>query len=146
MDIQRLLAEEAEGWRGLLGAFADVPAERFEEPTLTPEGWSAKDAMFHVGYWLEDCARVLTSIGDGSFDADAEGTLDIESINGEGFARSREVDVGTVRSALTAGRERARAAFGALNPVTREAWEWFEESGPIHYRTHARDLDVWLRG
>ena len=102
--------------------------------------------MFHVGYWLEDCARVLTSIGDGSFDADAEGALDIESINGEGFARSREVDVGTVRSALTAGRERARAAFGALNPVTREAWEWFEESGPIHYRTHALDLDVWLRG
>ena len=146
MDVQRLLAEEEEGWRGLLGAFADVPAERFEEPTLTPEGWSAKDAMFHVGYWLEDCARVLTSIGDGSFDADAEGALDIESINGEGFARSREVDVGTVRSALTAGRERARAAFGALNPVTREASEWFEESGPIHYRTHARDLDVWLRG
>ena len=146
MDVQRLLADEEEAWRGLLGAFADVPAERFEEPTLTPEGWSAKDAMFHVGYWLEDCARVLASIGDGSFDADAEGALDIESINGEGFARSRGMDARTVRSALTGGREKARQAFNALDTVTREAWEWFEESGPIHYRTHALDLDVWLRG
>ena len=146
MDVQRLLAEEEDAWRGLLGAFADVPADRSEEPTLTPEGWSAKDAMFHVGYWLEDCARVLATIKDGSFDADAEGALDVESINGQGFARSRGMDVKSVRSMLMAARERAREAFVDLDTVTREAWAWFEESGPLHYRTHSRDLDAWLRG
>ena len=49
MDVDRLLAEEEAGWRRLHEVFARVPADRFEEPGLTPDGWSPKDTMFHVG-------------------------------------------------------------------------------------------------
>ena len=146
MDVQRLLREENQGWGRLLDVLAAVPTDRLEEPTLTPEGWSAKDAMFHVGYWLEDCSRVLAAIAEGTFDAAIENSVDIRSINDEGFIRSRDMDLGTVRTALLAAREHARAAFAALETVGPQAWEWFEESGPLHYAKHVEDLDAWLRG
>jgi hypothetical protein len=145
VDVERLLREEDDGWTRLLDAFAQVSDERFEEPTLTPGGWSAKDAMFHVAYWLQDCTRVLNSIAAGRFDAAGENALDIETINAEGFERSRDMEAGTVRTAFAAAREEARAAFGALDVVTPEAWEWFEESGTLHYRKHVDDLDAWFR-
>lgn len=146
MDVQRLLREEDDGWRRLLDVLADVPDDRLEEPTLTPEGWSAKDAMFHVAYWLDDCARVLASIAGGTFDAATEDAVDIQSLNDEGFLRSRDMDAGTVRTALLAAREHAGAAFAALETITPQAWEWFEESGPLHYAKHVEDFDTWLRG
>ena len=49
MDAPVCWPTEEEGWRRLQAAFARVPEDRFEEPTLTPDGWSPKDAMFHVG-------------------------------------------------------------------------------------------------
>ena len=146
MDVQQLLEDEDDGWGKLLDAFARVPEERFEEPTLTLEGWSAKDAMFHLGYWLDDCARVLGAIGGGTFDAAAEDGLDIQAFNDEGFQRSRDMDATTVRTGSLEARAHARAAFGNLDVVTPEAWEWFEESGPLHYRKHVEDLDAWLQG
>jgi len=124
---------------------AQVPDDRLEEPTLTPEGWSAKDAMFHIGYWLDDCARVLAAISGGTFDASIENALDIQSLNDEGFERSQGMDAVTVRGALPAAREHARTAFAALETITPQAWECFEESGPLHYRKHVEDLDAWLR-
>ena len=146
MDVQRLLREENEGWGRLLDVLAAVPDDRLEQPTLTPEGWSSKDAMFHVGYWLDDCARVLAAIAGGTFDAAIENATDIRSVNDEGFLRSRDMDLGTVRAGLLAARERTRTAFAALETVGPQAWEWFEESGPLHYAKHVEDLDAWLRG
>jgi Mycothiol maleylpyruvate isomerase N-terminal domain len=146
VDVDRLLREEDEVWALLLAALAEVPGDRFGEPTLTPEGWSVKDAMFHVAYWLDDCVRVLNAIADGTFDAERENGLDIQTINDEGFERSADMDGDTVRTSLALARTHARAAFTALAPVTPEAWEWFEESGPLHYSKHLEDLRVWLRG
>jgi Mycothiol maleylpyruvate isomerase N-terminal domain len=146
MDIDRLLQEEEAGWQRLQAALNSIPADRLSEPTLTPEGWSVKDAMFHMAYWLDDCARVLATIEAGTFDAEAEEALDIPSLNDEGFERSRDMDAGTVLVALSAARDQARSAFTGLGAVTPEAWEWFDESAPLHYRKHQEDLDAWLEG
>jgi len=143
MDVARLLADEEDGWRRLCARFEAVPAERFSEPTLTSDGWSPKDAMFHVGAWLEDCAQVLDQILLGTFrreDADE----DIEGINRAWFERSRSMAAGEVRAAFADGRRRAVEGFTSLPQVTPEAWEWFEESGPLHYAKHVRDLEAWL--
>ena len=146
MDVQRLVREEDNGWKRLMDVLADIPDDRIDEPTLTPEGWSAKDAMFHLAYWQDDCARVLASIAQGTFDPAAEDAIDIQSLNDEGFLRSRDMDAGTVRTGLLAAHERAAAAFAALETITPQAWEWFEESGPLHYAKHVEDLEAWLRG
>ena len=43
-------------------------------------------------------------------------------------------------------RLKARECFATLPVVTPDAWEWFEESGPLHYAAHAKDLEAWLAG
>jgi hypothetical protein len=144
MDVDRLLREEEEAWAALHLVFEKVPADRVEEPTLTPEGWSPKDAMFHLAGWLAECARILEQIREGTFDRAAQDALVIVEINQEWFELSRTMDVPTVRAEFEGSRVKARECFATLPDVTAEAWEWFEESGPIHYREHGNDLEAWL--
>lgn len=145
MDAERLIGEEAVGWARLLEVFASISDPRFEEPTVTPEGWSPKDVMFHVGYWMADCAHVLERITDDTWDGGADETpATIEIANREGFERSREMPAAEVRAGFGDGRARMLAAFRALDEVTPGAWEWFEESGPLHYAKHVVDLAAWL--
>jgi hypothetical protein len=142
MDLRRLLAEEDAGWRDLRAAFAAVPDKRFEEPGVTPEGWSPKDTMFHVGAWLAECASVLERIEAGASGGDDDESTDEK--NASWFAMSRQLDVRTVRAELEAARVSARLRFGSLTRITPEAWSWFQESGPLHYAEHAADLRDWL--
>jgi hypothetical protein len=144
MDTERLLAQEDEGWQRLQTLVRSMSPEKFEDPTLTPEGWSPKDAVFHVGEWLADCTRVLEQIRHGTFDRSAEDALDIERINAEGFAVSHLKDPLDVRIMCESARNEARVTFLSLPEVTPEAWEWFEESGPLHYAKHVEDLEAWL--
>ena len=71
--------------------FARIPPERFEEPTLTPEGWSPKDAMFHVAGWLSDCGWVLERIGRGSFDRAAEDALVTQDVHEISFPKPEKM-------------------------------------------------------
>jgi len=144
MDVERLLVEEEAAWARLRGAFGRVPADRFEEPTLTPEGWSPKDAMFHVAGWLADCAQVLERIREGTFDRATEDALVVADINRAWFELSRTMDISTVRAEFEASRLKARECFATLPEITADAWEWFEESGPLHYPKHGNDLEAWL--
>lgn len=146
MDIRWLARKEEAGWKAFVDVLERVPADRFEEPGVTPEGWSPKDVMFHVGGWLDDCASALGRIADGTFDRDAEpdDRATIDGINRTWYQRSRSMSVDEVRRGFARSRDRAVRAFGTLREVTPEAWEWFEESGPLHYAAHGRDLAAWL--
>src|SRR5215208_1340798 len=125
----------------LAAAFASILEARFDEGSVTPDGWSAKDVMIHVGFWAADCADVLDRIGAGTWDGrDDETPGSIQATNREGFERSRGMASAEIRSALEDGRRRMVSAFAGLEAVTSEAWEWFEESGPLHYASHLRDL------
>jgi len=143
-DASRLLHEEADAWARLGSIFAQVPEERFEEPTLTPEGWSPKDAMFHVGGWMRDCAVQLGHIAAGVFDPTEETREAIERQNRAWFEVSRSMSPADVRAGFLDARRRMVEAFGALDEATPEAVEWFEESGALHYETHVEDLRVFL--
>ena len=142
-DVGRLLDDEDRGWQELHATLARIPRERFEEPTVTPEGWSPKDVMFHIAGWLADCETVLEQIRGSTFDP-ATHTEDVEATNRAWFELSRTLDPRTVHVEMEASRQRARLCFGTLPQVTPEAWEWFEESGPLHYAKHVNDLEAWL--
>jgi len=145
MDPDRLLAEEEEGWRALHEALSGIPADRMEEPTVTPEGWSPKDVSFHVAAWLAEAATFLRRMAAGTFDpAEDPDREQIERMNAEWFTVSRDMDVSTVRIELEAARVEMRLAWGALPEVTPDAWSWFDESGARHYAEHVRDLRRWL--
>jgi hypothetical protein len=145
MDVGRLMAEDDAGWTALHDAFASIPADRFEDPSVTPEGWSPKDVMFHVAYWMADCAHVLERIRVGSWDGGQDETpAATDATNAEGFERSRDMDPADVRASFAASHQQMCEAMGHLDTMTTEAWEWFEESGPLHYAKHVDDLRTWL--
>lgn len=140
-EIERLIVEEDEGWLAFHEVLRRVPASRVEEPKVTPEGWSAKDVMFHVGAWLAEASRQLERILEGTY---VEPRVTTQQLNDEWFALSRTLDPVTVRAELEASRVMARGSLGALEAVTPVAREWFEESGALHYAEHLPSLGRWL--
>ncbi|MGZ8581362.1 MAG: maleylpyruvate isomerase N-terminal domain-containing protein [Actinomycetota bacterium] len=143
-DLQRLLREEEVAWRVLGHHFGRVGEDRFEEPTLTLEGWSPKDAMFHIAGWMDDCAVQLGRISAGTFDPTEETREAIERQNQAWFEISRTTGPADAHSGFAASHRRMVQAFGALDEATPEAVEWFEESGALHYETHVEALRVFL--
>ncbi|HEX6132182.1 MAG TPA: maleylpyruvate isomerase N-terminal domain-containing protein, partial [Actinomycetota bacterium] len=149
VDRERLLRDEEEGWARFRAAVAAVPPARAEEPTVTPDGWSPKDTIFHVAAWLDLCADVIGRIVDGTWDpstAEEEDPAFVERTNAEQFERARAMTPREVEASLARARERAREAFASMPEVTPDAWGWFEESGPMHYAKHVHDLAAFAAG
>jgi len=140
-DVERLLADEDRMWLELTEVFGDVAPERFDEPSVTKEGWSPKDVMFHVAAWADEAATVLGRIAAGTH---REGDVDTQAKNDEWFEVGRGLDDDVVRIRFAKGRTAMRQAFSNLSDVDAAAWEWFDESGPRHYEEHLPDLRVFL--
>lgn len=140
-NVDRLLADEDRLWLELTEVFGDVSPERFDEPSVSPEGWSPKDVMYHVAAWADEAATVLRRIAAGTH---AGGDPDTEALNEEWFEMGRGLDDDIVRIRFAKGRTAMRQAFTRLPEVDADAWEWFEESGPRHYEEHLPDLRAFL--
>lgn len=141
MDVDGLLAEEERGWLALTEVFGDVPSDRFDEPSVTDEGWSPKDVMYHLAAWSDEAAKVLGRIAAGTH---RENDPDIQALNEEWFEEGRGLDDDVVRIRFAKGRVAMRQVFSKLTEVDAQAWEWFEESGPRHYEEHLPDLRSFL--
>jgi hypothetical protein len=143
---ERLAAEEDAAWAELHAAFEVISPDRFEEPKLTPEGWSPKDAMFHVAAWCAEASNQLQRMRLGTY---VDPLIDTDAQNREWFEISKGLDGSTVKAELHAARTRMRKEWCELceeAEPTPDAVEWFEESGHLHYGGHRRDLLTWLEG
>jgi hypothetical protein len=143
-DADRLAMEEDAAWIELHATFDTIVGERFEAPGVTPDGWSPKDAMFHVAAWCAEAARQLERMRLGTY---VDPMIESEAQNRVWFELSRGLDVPTVKAELHASRTKMRQEWcelGEHGELTRDAIEWFEESGHIHYRDHRRELLAWL--
>jgi Mycothiol maleylpyruvate isomerase N-terminal domain len=140
-NVDDLLADEDRLWLELTEVFGDVSPERFDEPSVTPEGWSPKDVMYHVAAWADEAATVLGRIAAGTH---AGGDPDTQALNEEWFEMGRGLDDDVVRIRFAKGRTAMRQAFTRLSEVDAAAWEWFDESGPRHYEEHLPDLRAFL--
>jgi hypothetical protein len=140
-NVDELLADEDRLWLELTEIFGDVSPERFDEPSVTPEGWSPKDVMYHVASWADEAATVLGRIAAGTHTG---GDPDTQALNEEWFEMGRGLDDDVVRIRFAKGRTAMRQAFTRLPEVDTAAWEWFEESGPRHYQEHLPDLRAFL--
>jgi hypothetical protein len=141
MDVEGLLAEEERGWLALTEAFGDIPPDRFDEPSVTDEGWSPKDVMYHVAAWSEEAAKVLGRIAAGTH---RDSAPDTQALNDRWFEEGRGVEDDVVRIRFAKGRVAMRQVFSTFAEVNATAWEWFEESGPRHYAEHLPDLRSFL--
>jgi hypothetical protein len=140
---EQLMRDEDAEWAKFCQAIGDRSDAELQRPWLGPDQWSTKDLMFHVGAWMAECGRMLERIRAGTFDRSEEDALDTDAKNREWHGVSRGLDLLTVRVELAASRSRMLEEFGHLPEVTGDALEWFEESGPIHYREHTADLRAW---
>ena len=142
MEVEPLLDEEETKWRELCREIERFTDEELERPGVTPDGWSVKDVMFHIAAWAADCGLQLERMRMGTWVRPDE---DVERLNREWFELSRTMDLEIVRAELAASRTRMVVEFGTLPEVTPDAWEWFEETGPLHYESHLPDLRSWAR-
>ena len=94
-----------------------MPPERFDEPSVTDEGWSPKDVMYHVAAWAEEAATVLGRIAAGTH---RESDPDTQALNDAWFEMGRGLDDDVVRIRFAKGRTSMRQAFSRLSGGRRE--------------------------
>ena len=99
-----------------------------------------------MAVWCDHTARVLAEIRAGTWDGHDPSTEPgwTDRVNREAFEASRPMDLDLVRASWAERRRSMLAAFGALDEVTPDADEWFDESGPSHYAEHLPGLEAWV--
>ena len=122
-----------------------MPADRLEQPGVNAEGWAVRDMTWHVAFWCSEAARALADIAEGRPERASEsyGAEEVDRMNDREFERSKAMPAGEVRAELHRARSAMLEQFGALTELTADAEEWFEESGPLHYAEHLRELGAW---
>ena len=144
---EELLRAEAEGWEELIAVLDATAPDLLERPRVNAEGWAVRDVMWHLAFWCSDAAHALHEIAEGRLDRVREpyGDADVDRLNDRELERSRGMGVDEVRSQLHLARAAMLERFGARTELSADADEWFEESGPLHYAEHLRELEAWVR-
>jgi hypothetical protein len=140
---EELLRAEEQRWNELHGLTAPLSDEQLEQPGYTPDGWSVKDMMWHIACWSADCVRAFDQMRAGTFTG-VTIEEDAEVVNRRWFEQSRGLDVETVKAEWHASRTMMVERFASVDPLTPDADEWFDETGPLHYAKHLTDLRPWV--
>jgi hypothetical protein len=139
---QELLEAEDRGWHELEAMWFPLSPAQVEESGMIAEGWSVKDLLWHLGAWWAEAGMMLERIVVGTYESQDDWGTDEK--NARFLEEGRRVDLSTVKAELFSARNRALLDFAGLPEVTHDAEEWFEETGPLHYRGHADDLRRWV--
>lgn len=133
-------AEEDLGWRNFEDLLQTLSPAQMQEPGYTPEGWSVKDLMAHVGCWMAEAGRELQRMRVGTYD---DRPLDVDAMNREFYEANKDLPLPMIRAELFSSRIRMLQEWNALAEVIPDAEDWFVESGPNHYREHFPRLQAW---
>jgi Mycothiol maleylpyruvate isomerase N-terminal domain len=136
-----LLAAEDAGWGEFHTLMDSLSAEQAERPGYFPEGWSAKDALGHVGSWLAEAAVILERIRGGTYRPDE---IDVDAMNDHFLDVQRGVPLPVVRAQAWSARTRMLQAWAALPDLTAEGRFWIRKSGAEHYEEHLPRLREWV--
>ena len=138
MDRKReLLRIERERWVQFCELVDRVPADRIDEQTLNPDGWSVKDLLWHIGSWDAEIAGELKRVRLGTY---LEHDWDTDATNARFFEEGRRTDLATVRDVWREEREHVLAEMTRVDEVTPPVEEWFSESAYKHMDDHLPEL------
>jgi hypothetical protein len=137
----RDLPGETEAWNRLHGIIDRITADIAELPGYFDEGWTAKDAIGHLGAWMARGATVLRQIAAGTY---REGEIDIDAENARYLEAMRDVPLDTVHLQVAAAHAELLRAWTQLPEVTPEAAYWVRKAGPEHYAEHLPRLESWV--
>lgn len=137
----RELPGEAEAWHRLHAAIDRLTPESASQPGYFEEGWTAKDAVAHLGTWMAQGAQVLRRIASGTYRRDE---IDIDAENARFLDAMRDVPLETVHLQAAAAHGELLRAWAELPEVTPDASWWVRKAGPEHYEEHLPRLEQWL--
>jgi hypothetical protein len=140
-DRGRELPGEAEMWRRLHAAIDRLTPDTANVPGYFEEGWTAKDAVAHIGTWMAQGAQVLRRIAAGTYRDDE---IDVDAENARFLDAMRDVPLETVHLQATAARGELLRAWAELPAVTPAADYWVRKAGPEHVEEHLPRLESWL--
>lgn len=135
------LSGEREGWRRLHAVMQRLTPDTASVPGYFEEGWTAKDAVAHLGTWMAEGAQVLQQIAAGTY---REGELDVDAANDRFLAAMRDVPLETVHLQAAAARSELLRAWNRLPEVTPAAAYWVRKAGPEHLMEHLPRLEEWV--
>lgn len=138
---ERSLPGEAELWMRLHSAITHLTPDIAARPGYFDEGWTAKDAVAHLGTWMAAGAQVLRRVAAGTYQRDE---IDVDAENARYLEAMRDVPLDTVRLQATAAHADLLRAWAELSEVTPDAEWWVRKSGPEHIAEHLPRLEEWI--
>ena len=135
------IAGESELWHRLHGVVARITPEMAVRPGYFEEGWTAKDAVAHLGTWMAEGAQVLRQIAAGTY---VEGELDVDAANERYLKAMHDVPWDTVHLQLASARAQLLRAWHELPELTPAAEFWVRKAGPDHVLEHLPRLEEWV--
>lgn len=140
-STDRELTGERESWRRLHDVIRRITPEIAEVPGYFPEGWTAKDAVAHLGTWMAEGAQMLQRIRAGTY---REGEIDVDAENARYLTAMRDVPLETVHLQATAAHGELIRAWTGLPEMTPAAAFWVRKAGPDHVAEHLPRLEEWV--
>lgn len=141
IDRGRELPGEADAWRRLHAALDRLTPDTASVAGYFEEGWTAKDAVAHLGTWMAQGAQMLRRIAAGTYRDDE---IDVDAENARFLEAMRDIPLETVHLQATAARGELLRAWAALPDVTPAAGYWASKAGPEHVDEHLPRLESWL--
>lgn len=138
-----LMAEEDSLWRELHTVLDTFTPEQALAPGYFPEGWSAKDALAHIGTWLAEAGMALEQLRADTY-VELR-TDEIDGMNERFLDAMRDVSLHDVTAQASAARSRMLHAWREVSLQQDVAADWIRKAGPDHYREHLPRLHAWLQ-
>ena len=140
MDRDELSQREASAWADFQAAVGRLAPEERQLPGVNDEGWSVRDALWHVAHWLDDLARMLEEMRAGTFVDDEGSDEETDAENAQVLSESRGMTLADVEDGLDAAHQRMLAAWAGLPEVTEVAEKWFVWETIEHYEEHLPEV------
>jgi len=135
------LPGEAESWHRLHAVIDRITPEMAAVPGYFEEGWTAKDAVGHIGTWMAQGAQMLRRIAAGTY---RDNEIDVDAENERFLAAMRDVPLDTVHLQVAAAHGELLSAWAQLAQVTPAAAYWVRKAGPEHVEEHLPRLEAWV--
>jgi hypothetical protein len=139
---EELLELEQDRWATLWQLLGAVPESKTDEPSLTTEGWSVRDLVWHLACWNDVVRKQLQLMHEGRFDDRFD--WNTEENNAHFLASGRSVLYPDALSRLKASREAVIRAMNQLEEVPPRALEIFSEPAYQHVDDHLPELRRFL--
>lgn len=132
---------EAKTWQRLHAVIGRLTPETASIPGYYSEGWTAKDAVAHLGTWMAEGAAVLRQLAAGTY---REGELDVDAANARFLDAMRDIPFEVVHLQAAAAHSELRRAWMELPEISPASEFWVRKAGPDHLEEHLPRLEAWI--